>query len=156
MEQREFSRWEPISAAPLVKKMEGAGIKGHEFEAYKCPAGVWTIGYGHTGGVAPGTRIEPEEADKLLSNDLYRFHREITPLVTVQVTQGQYIAIMDFVYNLGVSAFKTSTLRKKLNLGDFVGASEEFPKWCFSGKTKLPGLVSRRKAEQRLFKGDAS
>lgn len=151
IEKREFSKWEALIAAPLVKKYEGLRL-----EAYLCPAGVPTIGYGHTKGVTLGMRIEAENADKLLSADLYKFRDEVAKLITVPVTKGQFIAVLDFVYNLGVSKFKTSTLRKKLNLGDFVGASEEFPKWCFSGKEKLPGLVSRRKAEQRLFKGEAS
>lgn len=151
IEKREFSKWEALIAAPLVKKYEGLRL-----EAYLCPAGVPTIGYGHTKGVTLGMRIEAENADKLLSADLYKFRDEVAKLITVPVTKGQFIAILGFVYNLGVSKFKTSTLLRKLNLGDYRGAAEEFPKWCFANGQKLQGLLTRRKAEQRLFKEEMS
>lgn len=71
--------------------------------------------------------------------------------VKVKLTQNQFDALVSFVYNVGVGAFRTSTLLRKLNNGDYVGAAAEFKRWKFGGGKELPGLVRRRKAEEQLF-----
>lgn len=144
--KRDFSKWEALLAASLVKEFEGLRL-----EAYRCPAGVPTIGYGHTQGVTMGTRIDEEQANRFLTIDLESHQRKASKYVHVQVTRGQFIALLDFIFNLGVGAFASSTLLKKLNSGDARGASEEFPKWVNSNGKVLQGLVRRRKRERQIF-----
>ena len=144
--KRDFSKWEVLCAAPLVKDREGLKL-----EAYICPAGVPTIGYGHTKGVVLGTRITKEQADQMLTLDLERFKAQVAKCVKVQVTKGQFIALMDFVYNLGAGALRSSTLLKKFNSGDVMGASEEFGKWVHANGKVLQGLVARRAKEREYF-----
>lgn len=145
-ETREFSAWNADVAASLVREFEGLRL-----DAYLCPANIPTIGYGHTGGVQLGMQISKEKAEQLLSEDLCRFQHEVTKLVHVPVTEGQFIAILDFVFNLGVFKFSGSTLLRKINLSDFVGAAREFPRWKYSNAKVLPGLVKRRAREKELF-----
>lgn len=139
--------FDPWIAAPLIKQFEGLELK-----AYICPAGVWTIGYGHTRGVKPGQVITKEEAENLLRKDLERYQMELSNLVKVPVTDGQFIALMSWFYNLGNTLdVRRSQLLKKLNAGDYSGAAAEFPKWRKSGNEVIPGLVRRRAAEQKEF-----
>lgn len=144
--KRGFSKWEVLCAAPLVKEMEGLKL-----EAYICPAGKATIGYGHTGGVQLGTRITKEDADKMLTLDLEKFKAQVAKYVHVQVTRGQFIALLDFVFNLGSRSLITSTLLKKFNDGDVRGAADEFPKWVHANGKVLQGLVKRRAKEREFF-----
>lgn len=130
----------------LIKRFEGLRLK-----AYKCPAGVWTIGYGHTNNVRPDDIITEQEALELLLIDLKQFEGAINQLVLKTLNQSQYDACISFVFNVGIGNFKKSTLLKKLNAGDFIGASNEFPKWVYAKKKKLAGLVRRRQAEKELF-----
>lgn len=150
IEKRYFTKWEPLIAASLVKEFEGCRL-----EAYLCPAGVPTIGYGHTKDVKLGTRISAHEADVLLSYDLERFHKQIAPYVIVPVTRGQFIAIMDFTYNLGASAFIASTLLKLINEKKFDEAAAQFSRWTYitvNGVKKASnGLVNRRNREKEVF-----
>jgi lysozyme len=136
----------------LVKKFEGLRLK-----SYKCPAGIWTIGYGSTRwldetSVAEGQEITIETAEKLLMNDLQKFANQIK----LNVSQNQFDAIVSFCYNLGVGNFNISTLKKKIiaNSNDET-IKDEFLKW---GKAKvngvlkeLPGLMKRRIAESNLY-----
>lgn len=144
--KRDFIKWEVLCAAPLVKAMEGLSL-----EAYVCPAGVKTIGYGHTGKVQLGTRVTKEQADELLAEDLEKFKKQVARSVKVQVTKGQFIALLDFAYNLGARALATSTLLKKFNEGDTLGAADEFKKWVHASGKVLQGLVKRRAAERQFF-----
>lgn len=130
----------------LIKKFEG-----YSLTAYRCPAGVWTIGYGHTGGVKKGDYITREQAEKLLREDLRAFERGVRSRLTVDVNQNQFDALVSFAYNVGVIALSKSTLLRKLNSGDFEGAAAEFPRWNKASGKVLKGLVKRRKAEQDLF-----
>lgn len=131
----------------LIKEYEGCKL-----EAYKCPAGVWTIGYGHTGpDVYKGRYIGPTMATMLLREDLERFEREVTAMLVIPVRQHQFDALVSFAFNLGSSALRKSTLLRKLNNGDYAGASAEFDKWTRAGGKVLPGLVRRRAAERKLF-----
>lgn len=132
----------------LVKHFEGCKLS-----AYKCPAGVWTIGYGHTAGVKQGDTCTQMQADLWLKNELSAQERTINEFVTVKITQNQRDALASFIYNVGSGAFKNSTLARKLNNGDYAGAAAEFAKWTKAGGKTLPGLISRRAAERALFEG---
>ena len=134
----------------LIKDFEGLRLA-----AYQDSAGVWTIGYGHTGGVQPGDRITQAEAEKLLEQDTAWAQQAVRDLVNVPLTQGQFDALTSFTFNLGAGALESSTLLKKLNAGDYAGAQAEFGKWVHAGGEVLPGLVRRRAAEAELFGSSA-
>lgn len=131
----------------LIKSFEGL-----ELRAYKCPADVLTIGYGSTGPhVKPNMVITEKQAEDLLRQDLVRFERAVTRLVTVPISQNQYDALVSFTFNLGEGNFSRSTLLKKVNARDFAGAQKEFAKWNRAGGIVLAGLTRRRAAEAKLF-----
>ena len=140
-EKRSFDRWEPMIAAGLVKEFEGLRL-----EAYLCPAGVPTIGYGHTAGVRLGTRVSAEQADQLLTVDLERVRLQLLKSVKVPVSEG-----LSFAYNVGVAAVKDSTLLKYLNAGKFEAAARELSRWVYSIGKRLPGLERRRAREAEVF-----
>lgn len=134
----------------LIKAFEGLRL-----EAYFCPAGILTIGYGSTGKhVQTGMRITKEQADGLLVKDLERFEEGVDELVRVHLDQDEFDALVSFSFNVGLGNLKTSTLLRKLNSKDYAGAAREFPKWNKGGGKVLPGLVKRRAAEAALFVGD--
>ena len=135
----------------LIKKFEGCVLK-----AYKCPAGIWTIGYGHTLGVKEGQTITKKQAESFLKQDLIRFELTVNNLVNVPLNQCQFDALVSFCYNLGSGNLKSSTLLKLLNKGDYNGAADQFERWVYAGGKKLPGLVKRRIAEKELFLKDIS
>ena len=133
-------------AKRLIKEFEGLRLT-----AYLCPAGVWTIGYGHTKGVKRGMKIDQAQADRLLDIDLIDVARSIRQLVKVNINDNQAQALVSFIFNVGARAFSNSTLLRKLNNKDYAGASSEFDKWVYAKGKKLPGLIRRRKAEKELF-----
>lgn len=145
----------------LVKAFEGLHKVTEEGDvrAYRCPAGKWTIGYGHTKGVRSGMRISKADAEQFLLEDLEAHGEAVNRLVKVDLTQAQFDALTSFVFNLGEPQFKSSTLLKKLNAGDYDGAAAEFLKWNKArekGELKVfPGLTRRRTAESALFSMDA-
>lgn len=130
----------------LIKSFEGLRLS-----AYKCPADVWTIGYGTTAGVKQGQTITKERADELLREDVARFEAQVLRLVKVPLTQGQFDALTSFVYNLGAGNLGNSTLLRLLNAGDYKGAAAQFDRWNKAGGKVLAGLVRRRAAERALF-----
>ena len=130
----------------LIKKYEGCVLK-----AYKCPSGVWTIGYGHTAGVKSGMKITKAQALNYLKQDLSVFEKAVTNYVKVPLNQNQFDALVSFSFNCGTGALKTSTLLKKLNSSDYSGAANEFLKWNKSNGKVLNGLVRRRQEEKELF-----
>lgn len=133
----------------LIKRYEGLRL-----QAYCCPAGVQTIGYGHTGAdVTAGKEITLDEAEALLRSDLLEFEKRVQQIVTAPLTQGQFDALVSFAYNVGIGALQRSTLLRKLNSEDYAGASAEFPRWTKAGAIELPGLVKRRAAEREMFDG---
>lgn len=144
----------------MIKAFEGLHkVKADgNVRSYRCPAGRWTIGYGHTHGVKSGMTVTPEEAEDLLVEDLKTCEEAIERLVKVDLTQSQFDALVSFVFNLGVGNFRNSTLLKKLNRGDYNGASQEFSRWNkarVEGQLKpLAGLTRRRAAESALFNMD--
>ena len=114
----------------------------------------WTLGYGRAHGIVEGQTCTEEEASQWLKEDMAFASAAVNHLVTVPRTQGMHNALADFVYNLGQTAFGSSTLLRKLNAGDHMGASAEFPKWVHGGNNQvLPGLVNRRARERNLFDG---
>ena len=135
-----------MTGIELIKQFEGLKL-----EAYLCPAGIPTIGYGHTAGVKMGQKITKEQADRMLADEYLDTEALVAKVVTVPLKSNQLDALVSFVYNLGQGKLLGSTLRKKLNTGDYQGAAMEFDKWVFANGVKLNGLVARRKAERELF-----
>lgn len=134
----------------LIKKFEGCRLI-----AYRCPAGVLTIGYGHTGSdVHLNQAITMEEAEHLLKQDLAVHCNNVSKLVIVPLSQNQFDALVSFEYNVGYGAFKNSTLLKLLNEGKYINASQQFERWKYAGGKVLEGLVRRRQAEKNLFMGN--
>jgi lysozyme len=129
--------------------------EGYMPRAYQDTGGVWTIGYGSTRflgrEVRKGDVCTNEQAVTQLKLDIASACESVGRLVKVPLTQNQFDALVDFVYNLGEGQFIKSTLLKKLNLKDYVGASDEFKKWVFDNGKIQPGLVSRRHRETDLF-----
>lgn len=130
----------------LIKSFESCRLK-----AYLCPAGVWTIGYGHTSGVRPNDEISQAQAERYLKADLVRVEQDVRILVRVPLTQGQFDALVSFAFNCGTRALSTSTLLRKLNVRDYAGAAEEFMRWVFANGKRFAGLERRRRLERRLF-----
>ena len=130
----------------LIKKYEGLRL-----EAYKCPSGVFTIGYGHTKGVKRGMKISKEQAEGFLLDDLKTYEKAVNNCVKVPINQYQYDALVSFCFNCGAGALKNSTLLKKLNKKDYTGASNEFLKWNKANGQVLKGLTKRRQEERGLF-----
>ena len=140
----------------VLKEHEGLRLK-----AYRCPSGVLTIGYGHTKNVKPGDFIDKETAHRFLVEDI----EDVEKLLDVEryssaLSQGQYDALVSFIFNLGWGKFRSSTLRKKLlcNVDD-LSIPNEFRRWVYStdpktgAKVKLPGLVKRREWEAQMYDG---
>ncbi len=120
-------------------------------EAYKpLKSDVWTIGYGHTKGVKPGDKITEEEAERLYEQD-FKVHTAPLKDVKVPLNDNEKIALASFIYNVGTGAFKTSTLKKKLDAGDRVGAAKELERWNKQNGKVVQGLINRRNKEKKLF-----
>ena len=130
----------------LIKRWEG-----FRSNAYLCPGNVWTIGYGHTKNVYQGMCISKAQAEQLLKSDLKHFEASVSQLVTVKLNQAQFDTLVSFTFNVGVYAFKKSTLLRLINQGDFLGAAQQFGRWVNANGKKLPGLVKRRAEEKKLF-----
>jgi len=148
----------------LIKYYEAGGSfskKGNKafLTAYLCPAGVPTIGYGHTRTVTESMVDESRtititEAERLLIQDVSEFEDAIDSLVKAPISHNQRAALVSFAFNVGKTAFSKSTMLKKLNARDYAGAAAEFSKWNKGGGRVLPGLVKRRAAEMALFLKD--
>jgi lysozyme len=130
----------------LIKRFEGCHL-----DAYVCPAGVLTIGYGHTANVNEGDSITEDEANYFLKKDLETAEKCVNACVKGNITQGQFDALCSFVFNLGCGSLRKSTLLRQLNEGNDMSAAGEFMRWVYAGGKKLPGLVKRRTAEMELF-----
>lgn len=146
-----LSRKTATRGIELIKEFEGCRLT-----AYKCPAGVWTIGFGHTGTVdgkkiGSGMTITAAKATELLRGDLAKFEAAVNSYVTAPITQNMFDALVSFAYNCGAGALKGSTLLRKLNAKDYDEAAAEFPKWNKAGGKVLNGLVRRRERERQLF-----
>jgi lysozyme len=129
-------------------------FEGLELNAYQCAAGVWTIGYGHTKDVQQGMTISEARANEMLAEELNEYESYINGLVTVELNQDQFDAMVSWVYNLGVGNLKASTLLKVLNAGDYDGVPAQMMRWNKAGGKVLEGLTKRRQAEADLFCGN--
>lgn len=147
----------------MARKVNSAGIKlvqtfeGLKLEAYTCPAGIWTIGYGHTKGVKKGDKITDAEAEKILAQDLAQCGEQIEKCVNVPLNDNQFAALASFVFNVGIGSLTASSLLRRLNHGDYDCVPSELCKWVKASNPKtgkkvtLPGLVKRRAAEGQLW-----
>jgi len=130
-------------------------IKEHEglrLEAYlPTPNDVWTIGYGHTSTAKKGMVISEEQAEALLRKDIAWVEDAINKNVVVPLNQNQYDALASLIYNIGAGAFSKSTLLRLLNMGDYEGAANQFPRWNKQKGKVLKGLTRRREEERQLF-----
>jgi GH24 family phage-related lysozyme (muramidase) len=130
----------------MIKQFEG-----FRPNAYICPAGKPTIGYGSTLGVRMGDRITLPEAEALLRREVLRYEKGVRDAVKVPLTSNQFSALVSFTYNVGVGNFQGSTLLKLLNQGNYQGAADQLLLWNKGGGRVLQGLVNRRQAERALF-----
>lgn len=151
--------WQP---PPVTGQINAEGLamikhfEGLRTTAYQDSVGVWTIGYGHTSmagppQVYPGMTITEAEAEAILQQDLDIFERGVSQALTVTTHENQFSAMVSFAFNVGLSAYRNSTLLRKHNARDFVGAANEFPRWVYADGQVLPGLVRRREAERALY-----
>ena len=137
----------------FIKRWEGVKLK-----TYRCDANVLTIGVGHTAAMGDpkpveGMTITAEEADAILARDLAITEAQVQSAVKVDITQRQYDTLISFVFNVGIGAFRNSTLLKKLNAGRYVDVPSELLKWNRVNGKVNQGLVNRRKAEADLWRG---
>jgi len=131
----------------LTEQFEGCNLN-----AYQDQVGVWTIGYGHTGkDVYPGLAITLNQADALLASDVAASATFVNQVVTVELMQDEFDALVDFVFNLGRGAFAGSTLLKDINTSNFNAAASQFELWDHAGGQVVAGLLRRRQAEEALF-----
>lgn len=124
-------------------------FEGLRLKAYKCPSGVWTIGYGHTSGVTPGMEVNQAWAERMLRQDVAAVMKQIEALKIVFEHPGQVDAVADFVFNLGITNFKRSGLLRKIREKSVPAAiCAEFEKWVYATqngkKVQLDGLKRRR------------
>jgi lysozyme len=131
----------------LVKLSEGCKLT-----SYQDSVGVWTIGFGSTGAdVVQEMTITEEQAVDRLKHDLQHAEKMVKTFVTVELTQHQYDALVDFCFNCGAGNLQHSTLLKLINQGNFEAAHHEFEKWNIAGGRVLAGLTTRRLNEEKLF-----
>ena len=142
-----------VKGLALTEQFEGCRLT-----AYQDQVGVWTIGYGHTGlDVKPGMTVTSAQAEALLAQDVLSAAACVNNVVVVKITQEEFDALVDFVFNLGAGAFRGSTMLRDLNAGDFTNAAVQFDMWDHAGGVVVAGLLRRRQAEAELFEGgDAS
>src|SRR6185369_5373997 len=133
----------------LIKARESCRLK-----AYKCPAGIWTIAYGHTGPeVHEGWEITQDEADALLRADLITFDAGVTRICSTG-TDCQHSAMVSLAYNIGLGSFAKSSVARLHNAERYAEAAQAFALWNKAGSKVLAGLVARRAAESALYLKD--
>ena len=138
-----------VDAYELIKQFEGLRLK-----AYLCPAGIWTIGYGHTSGVSPNSFITIQEADEYLHRDVATIEMQLNKLNLI-LRQCQWDAIVSFVFNVGIGNFKSSTLLAKIRINpDDNSIMDEFLRWVYANGKVMNGLQKRRLAEMKLYFSD--
>lgn len=134
-------------ALDFLKKHEGLRLT-----AYRCTAGVATIGYGHTGrDVLPGMTITKGQAEELLAQDIDTAAEAVDNNITVPLTPYQWAALVSFVFNVGAGTFASSTLLRAVNAGDEKAVSVQWMRWVYAGKRRIQGLENRRKDELELY-----
>lgn len=140
----------PRAAVALIAEREGCRLR-----AYKCPAGVWTLGYGETDGIAPGMKWTQAQADQRFCDSLTQRTQQVQALLTTYAEPNQLGAMVSLAYNIGIGAFAKSSVLRAHNSGDFAAAARAFAmfnKARINGVlTALAGLTSRRAAEAALY-----
>lgn len=132
----------------IIKESEGLRLNAYlDTKSGRVP----TIGYGHTRGVTMGMTTTEAQAHKWLQEDVAVAEEIVRQFVTVPLAQGAFDALVSFAFNVGQSQFTTSTLRRLLNEGDYIGASNEFQRWIYDNGVKLNGLITRRERERQEF-----
>lgn len=150
--EKPFGAWDPDVAATFIELWEGRRLK-----AYKCAAGIWTIGVGHTAGVVEGQTCTHEEADAWLLEDIRAAQMGLARFINVEVTEGQFVALVSLAFNVGSSyvAQKCPKLMKAVNNYEFGAAEREFLDINRASGKVVVGLTRRRMAEAALFIGAA-
>ena len=147
MRKQNLMLYPPEIASNFVAEQEG-----FEAMAYKCPAGRWTIGFGHARNVHEGDVITRREAYELLDRDLIRTQEELATLIHIDINENQFIALMSFVYNFGLTKCRTYRLFGMINRGETENIKEWWPKYCDPKNKKITkGLRDRRMRELNLF-----
>lgn len=135
----------------LIKQFEGISLT-----AYRCPAGVATIGVGHTAGVQMGDRITPAQADAYLAADLAAYGQNVEKILAgAPTSQHEFDALVSLAFNIGIKGFEGSTVLRLHKAGDKIGAARAFEMWCkatVGGQLQtLPGLLARRQKEAAYY-----
>ena len=133
----------------LIKKFEGCELK-----SYQDSVGVWTLGYGHTKGVEEGQEITQDEAEEMLASELGEYEGYINDMVECDLEQHQFDALVAWVYNLGPTNLRSSTMLKRLNANDLDDVPNQIKRWDKAGGKVLQGLVRRREAEALMFQNE--
>lgn len=141
-----FSSYDPAIAIDFIRNEEGCKLK-----AYLCPAGKWTIGYGHTAGVTEGMVISQAHAEDLLRADVIDVAQRMSSYTKAPVTKWQYIALVSLSFNVGDLRRKAPKLLHNLNSRQEDKAAHEFLDICQAGGKVVPGLKRRREKEAKLF-----
>lgn len=150
-EKQTFASWSAACAAGFIEEWEGRRLV-----AYRCSAGVLTIGVGHTGGVKEGDTCTDAQADAWLLDDIRSTVRQLAPFVNVSVTKGQFVALVSLAFNVGARYVTHSCprLMRALNSGDEEECARQFLDITRASGRVVEGLVRRRKAEAALFLGE--
>lgn len=149
IELPESENYPRVTSEELFNKIKE--FEGLRLEAYQCPGGVWTIGYGHTEGVRMGDKISAEQAEEYLREDIMKAETQVLMLKVCKY-QGQLDALVDFVFNIGIEKLKTSTLLRLIKTKmprELV--IKEFRRWCYANGKQLKGLKTRRLWEINRF-----
>lgn len=139
----------------LIHSFESLRLKAYPDPGSK-DGKPYTVGWGSTGSdIGPGTVWTKEKADQRFASDLSKFEQAVSLLVKVPLAQYQFDALVSFTYNLGIGSLKSSTLLKMLNEGDYSNAGLQLLRWTKNDGVEMAGLVRRRKAELKMFKGES-
>lgn len=150
MKLKNLGTYEPALAAGFISSFEGCRLT-----AYRCSAGVLTIGYGHTKGVREGDVCTEDQAKAWLIDDIRETQTLLAHYVNVPVSEGEFVALVSLAFNVGVGALMKSKLLRKLNAGDRDGAAKEFLDFDLANGKRIAGLTRRRKQEHDLFLSDS-
>ena len=150
MREKKMNEEAQREAKKLIAKFEGCQLK-----AYKCPAGKWTIGYGHTAGVKAGDVWTRKQADEALAKEIEEYGKGVLQACpSLAETPNRLAACISLAYNIGIGNFAGSSVAKYIRRGEYRAAADAFGMWVYAGKQKLQGLVSRRQMERTVFRRD--